>query len=114
MRERISISKFIAITINTIAAAFYQDIFVIDGFSYLEDESDMIVSYRINGKRKSILNSHLTVLVKNQKLLNCFSRIDAAEIGMLYGRLMEKKILRRKILELQSELREFSQNSSGE
>lgn len=104
MGDRISLPRFIAKTINTFAAAFYQDIFAIESFTYLQDESDIIVSYRVNGKRKPVLSMHLTLLMKNQKMLNCFSRIDAGEIGMLYGRLMEKKIQNNKIKALQLEL----------
>jgi hypothetical protein len=94
MKEKIPLSKYIAITIKRFATIFYQDIFVVDGFSYLEDQTDMIVSYRIVGKRNPLLQSHLTQLMKDPQMLNCFSRQDVGEIGMLYGRLMEKRIMR--------------------
>lgn len=107
MSEGISLSKFIATTVNTLAAAFYQDIFAIEGFAYLPDGSDMIISYRVTGKRKPVLSTHLTVLIRNEKMLNCFSRVDAGEIGMLYGRLIERKIQTKKIKALQSKLKNY-------
>lgn len=80
---------------RTLAALFYQDVFVVEGFSYLDDQRDMIVFYRISGKREPILQIHLAQLIKDKKMLNCFSREDVGEIGMLYGRLMEKRIQKR-------------------
>ena len=114
MTVKISLSKFIATTVNTLATAFYQDIFAIEGFAYLQDESDMIVSYRVTGKRKPVLSTHLTVLIKNEKMLNCFSRLDSGEIGMLYGRLMERKIQAKKIKALQSKLKNHFQTESDD
>jgi hypothetical protein len=92
MKEKVTLGKYIAITVRTLAALFYQDVFVVEGFSYLDNQRDMVVFYRINGKREPILQIHLTQLIKDKKMLNCFSREDVGEIGMLYGRLMEKRI----------------------
>lgn len=97
MKEKITLGRYIAITVRTFANIFYQDVFAIDGFNYLEDESDMVVSYRVRGKRKPALKMHLTGLIKDQKMLNCFSREDVGEIGMLYGRLVERKIQNKKV-----------------
>jgi|SRR6185437_14618074 len=95
MKKTITLSNYITATVKTLAAIFYQDVFVVDGFTYLDDQTDMIVSYRINGKRNPILQTHLTQLIKDRKMLNCFSREDVGEIGMLYGRVMEKIIQKR-------------------
>lgn len=96
MQERITIGRYIALTIRSFIAMFYRDIFVIEGFNYLEDESDMVVTYRVEGKRKPVLKMHITRLVKDQQMLNCFSREDVGEVGVLYGRLIEKKYKRKK------------------
>jgi hypothetical protein len=95
MKAKISLSKYIAMTVRTLATLFYQDVFVVDGFTYLDNQFDMIVSYRISGKRNPVLQMHLTQLIKDRKMLNCFSREDVGEIGMLYGRLMEKRMMQR-------------------
>ncbi|MBV8802195.1 MAG: hypothetical protein JO131_04395 [Gammaproteobacteria bacterium] len=97
MNKTITLSKYIADTVKTLAKIFYQDIFIVDGFTYLDNQTDMIVSYRINGKRSPILQIHLTQLIKDRQMLNCFSRNDVSEIGMLYGRLIEKIIQKRQI-----------------
>ena len=113
MKDKITLGRYIAMTIKTLAAMFYQDVFAVEGFSYLEDQSDMVVAYRVSGKRKPVLSMHLTKLIKDQQMLNCFSREDVGEIGMLYGRLMEKKIQNKKIKKLQSELEKISQTKNN-
>lgn len=91
-----TLGDYIAITIKTLTNALNRDLFVIEGFSYLEDDSDILISYRFSGKRKPVLNVHLTKLIKDGKKLNCFSREDVCEASVLYGRLMEKKIQNQK------------------
>lgn len=113
MQDKITLGRYIAMTVKAFAAMFYHDVFAIEGFSYLENEADMIVTYRVSGKRKPILNMHLTKLIKDRQMLNCFSREDVGEIGMLYGRLMEKKLQSKKIKELQTELSKTLQAQSN-
>lgn len=108
MREKITLGEYIAITINNLATIFYQNVFTVDGFSYIENESEMVVAYRVTGKRRPVLKMHITKLIKDKEMLNCFSREDVGEIGMLYGRLMEKKIQNKKIKQLRAELEKVS------
>ena len=90
MKKTITLGKYIAHTVKTLAKIFYQDVFVVDSFAFLDNQKDIIISYRINGKRNPILQIHLTQLMKDRRMLNCFSREDVSEIGMFYGRLIEK------------------------
>ena len=83
MKEKITLGRYIATTIKAFAVMFYQDVFVVDGFTYLEDESDLVVAYRVGGKRKPVLKMHITKLIKDKQILSCFSREDVGEIGML-------------------------------
>jgi hypothetical protein len=68
-------------TVKTLARIFYQDVFVVDSFAFLDNQTDIIVSYRINGKRNPILQIHLTQLIKDRKMLNGFSREDVAKLA---------------------------------
>lgn len=111
MKDKLTLGKYFAMTVKTFAAIFYQDLFAVEGFSYLENETDMVVTYRVSGKRKPILSMHLTKLIKDRQILNCFSREDVGEIAMLYGRLMEKKLQKKTVKKLKAELKLHSQSN---
>ena len=81
----------IAIFLKGGIAPFYQDLFVIDGFELMDEneKKNMKITYRFNGRRKVVITKKIDEIVADKKLLNCFSREDAYELGYWSGRLKE-------------------------
>ncbi len=104
MKNRITIGQYFAALIHNFTTFFYQNLFSVDSFTYLENNDDIEVIYRITGKRRPILRKTITQLIKDQKKLNCFSREDVSEMSILYGRLMEKRLHNKKLDYLHIEL----------
>jgi len=107
MKDRITLGQYLATLIRGFSSLFYQNLFSIDSLSYLERDHDIEVVYHVTGKRMPILRKKLTHLIKDQNKISCFSREDVCEMGIFYGRLMEKKLNNKKINQLESELNEL-------
>jgi hypothetical protein len=84
MKNKISLGSYIAFIIKYFYSIFYQNLFSIDSFTYIEDDLDIDVTYCVTGKRKPILRKKITHLIKDKKKMACFRREDFCEIGIFY------------------------------
>lgn len=103
MKNKITLGQYFSVIIHNFSSLFYQNLFSIDSFTYLERDYDIEVVYHVTGKRMPILRKKITHLINDQNKMNCFSRDDVCEIGIFYGRLMERRLKNKKIGQIESE-----------
>lgn len=112
MKIKYTLTRCISIILNNFASFLYQNMFTVDSFRYLENEDDIEVTYSVTGKRTPVLRKKLSQIVKDEKMLDCFSRKDICEIGVFYGRMVEKRHQKKIINHLESALTEFNRKIS--
>jgi len=106
MKVKHSIGFYIGTLLKHFASLLYQNIFAVDSFKYLNDEDDIEVIYCVTGKRTPKLKKKLSQIIKDEKILECFSRKDICEMGVFYGRIVEKRHHKKFIERLELEINE--------
>lgn len=108
MKVKYTLIHCISIILNNFASLLYQNMFTVDSFRYSENEDDIEVTYSVTGKRSPVFRKKLSQIVKDEKMLDCFSRKDICEMGVFYGRIVEKGHQKKIIKHLELALSEFN------
>jgi len=89
MERKLTLSQYVSASIKHFSSLLYQDLYTVDNFNMLDD-GDIELVYHVNGKRNTSLRKRVSQVVNDKDLFKCFSREDVLDMGVFYGRLMEK------------------------